>query len=96
MGQAQEAVQEDVVVQSSSDSRTRAQAAAGTMEEVIVRGQRSLSAMIREGAQLTEDFYDRLNLVIENPDFHVDCDTEYPTGSNIPTRVCRTGFQERL
>jgi hypothetical protein len=75
---------------------SEAQRAAGEMEEVIVRGQRSLGSLIREGAELTEDFYSRLNEVIDDDDFRINCWNEFPTGSRISTRVCRMRFQEEL
>ena len=38
----------------------------------------------------------RLNVVLDDEDFRIVCDSELPTGSNISRRVCRTGFQQRL
>lgn len=68
----------------------------GATEEVIVTGQRTVRSLIREAGRETENFYMLLNEVLENEDFKVDCRTEYPAGSNIATKVCRTGYQERL
>ena len=82
--------------QASGEELSAAQIAAGPIEEVIVTGQRTYSALIREGARLTEEFYARLNTVIDDEDFRIRCDSEFPTGSSIPQRVCRTAFQRRL
>jgi hypothetical protein len=75
---------------------TAAETAAGPIEEVIVRAQRPLSALVQEGAELTEDFYSRLNEVLENEDFRIECRNEFPTGSRLSVRRCTTRFQDRL
>jgi len=64
-------------------------------EEVVVIGRRTFNALIREGAALTEDFYGRLNVVLDDPDFEIACRTQAPTGSRIRARVCQTRFQRR-
>jgi hypothetical protein len=71
-------------------------AAAGSVEQIIVTGQRTLQSLINEGARETENFYARLNEVLDNPDFEITCRNEYPTGSNISERRCRMRFQEDL
>ena len=68
----------------------------GSIEEIIVTGQRTLQSLINEGARETENFYARLNVVLDNPDFEINCRNEYPTGSNISRRVCRMRYQEEL
>ena len=73
-----------------------AQRAAGPIEEVIVTGQRTIGALLREGAELTENFYMRLNIVLDRDEFRIDCSNEFPTGSRISTRICRMRFQEDL
>ena len=65
-------------------------------EVVIVTGRRNLNVLIQEGATLTEDFYMRLNEVIDEPDFQIACDAESRAGTRIRHRVCRTNFQRRL
>ena len=75
---------------------TEAQIAAAPIEEIIVTGQRTFNSLIREGAELTQDFYMRLNEVLDNDDFKINCWNEFPTGSRISTRVCRMRYQERL
>jgi hypothetical protein len=65
-------------------------------EEVIVTGQRTLRSLINEAGVETENFYSRLNVVLDKPEFEVHCQNEYPPGSNISQRVCRTRYQEEL
>ena len=68
----------------------------GSIEEIIVTGQRTFNSLINEAARETENFYARLNDVLQNPDFEITCRNEYPTGSNISRRVCRMRYQEEL
>jgi hypothetical protein len=84
----------DVVVESGNGEISQARQAAGPLEEVIVTGQRSFGSLIREGAELTEDFYSRLNDVIDQDKFKINCWNEFPTGSRISTRVCRMRYQD--
>jgi len=72
------------------------QQAAGPIEEVIVTGQRTFRSLLNEAARETEDFYMRLNEVLDNDDFRIRCQTETPPGTSIATRVCRTRYQEEL
>jgi hypothetical protein len=83
-----------VVADSGSGEVSAAQRAAGPIEEVIVTGERTFGSLIREGAELTEDFYGRLNEVIDQDKFKINCWNEFPTGSRISTRVCRMRYQE--
>ena len=68
----------------------------GTIEEIIVTGQRSFQSLVNEAARETENLYARLNEVLNIPDFEITCRNEYPTGSNISTRRCRMRYQEEL
>ena len=68
----------------------------GSIEEIIVTGQRSFNSLIQEAGRETENFYARLNEVLNIPDFEITCRNEYPTGSNISTRRCRMRYQEEL
>jgi hypothetical protein len=76
--------------------RVVVQTANNTIEEVIVTGQRTFQSLINEAARETENFYARLNEVLDNPDFEITCRNEYPTGSNISQRICRMRYQEEL
>lgn len=68
----------------------------GPIEEVVVTGQRTIVSLINEAQRETENFYARLNDVLDNEDFRIRCQIEYPAGSRIATRVCRMRFQEEL
>jgi hypothetical protein len=68
----------------------------GAIEEIIVTGQRTFNSLISEAARETENFYARLNEVLDIPDFQITCRNEYTTGSNISTRRCRMRYQEEL
>lgn len=72
------------------------QQATGPTEEVVVTGQRTITSLISEAGRETENFYARLNAVIDKPEFQITCQNERPPGSNITERVCRTGYQEDL
>jgi hypothetical protein len=65
-------------------------------ERVVVIGERTRSALVREAGRETENFYRLLNQVLERPEFEIRCVNEYPPNSNILQRVCRTRYQERL
>jgi hypothetical protein len=82
--------------ESGAATAERAQQSAGPVEEVIVSGQRTRQSLINEAGRETEDFYARLNEVLDNDDFEITCRNERPPGSNIVTRVCRTRYQEEL
>jgi hypothetical protein len=74
----------------------QAQPSSGSIEEIIVTGQRTFNSLIREAALETENLYARLNVVLDNPDFEIHCQNERPTGTNLTTRRCRMRFQEEL
>lgn len=80
------------LVSRQTDSTERA----STVEQVIVTGQRTISSLINEGQRETDSFYARLNEVLDNEDFRIRCQIEYPPGSAIARRVCRMRFQEEL
>jgi hypothetical protein len=68
----------------------------GPIEEIIVTGQRTFYSLIREAGVETENFYARLNEVLDIPDFEITCRNERPTGSNIYQRRCSMRYQEEL
>jgi hypothetical protein len=77
-------------------SQVIVQQATGPIEEVVVTGQRTISSLRNEAGRETESFYQRLNAVIDKPEFEIRCQNENPPGSNISRRVCRTRYQEDL
>ena len=63
-----------------------------TIEEVIVRGSKSLIELKHE-MNLAEGVHvDFFNLLNTDDQFDVRCYDEVPTGSKIPQRVCRTNW----
>jgi hypothetical protein len=65
-------------------------------ETIVVTGRRMLNSLVQEGADLTEDLYMRLNVVLDDPDFRISCGRERTLGTRLSTRVCRAAFQQRL
>ena len=76
--------------------QVQVQQASAPAEEVIVTGQRTFQSLINEAARETENFYSRLNLVLDRPEFQITCRSEARGGSNIRSRVCRMRYQEDL
>lgn len=76
--------------------QVQVQRANSQVEEVIVTGQRTFQSLISEAARETENFYARLNVVVDRPEFEITCRNELPAGSNIRTKVCRMRYQEEL
>jgi hypothetical protein len=65
------------------------------IEEVIVRGGKTLSQWRLEVDQAQDavlELYNELNVGVDND---VRCRNEVPTGSRIPTRVCRSHAEQR-
>ena len=96
IGPASALAQEDTDSAAADAPDVIVQQANGPIEEVIVTGQRTYRSLLNEAARETEDFYMRLNEVIDDPEFRIRCRTETPAGTNIATRVCRTRYQEEL
>ena len=82
--------------EAASSTQVEVQQANAPAEQVIVTGQRTLRSLVNEAAIETENFYNRLNLVLDNPDFEISCRNENPPGSNISRKVCRMRYQEDL
>ncbi len=53
---------------------------------------KSLKELRREAWSSEEDFYARYNELNDDPDFHVRCFYETPTGSRLKNHVCRAKF----
>jgi hypothetical protein len=68
----------------------------GPIDEIRVRGTRSLAAVQDEAGKATEAFYRKLNTVIPDKEYQVSCDWETGEGSFIRRRVCRSGWQDDL
>jgi hypothetical protein len=63
-----------------------------TIEEVIVRGSKSLIDLRHEMYRAEEALYDLFNSLNTDDDFDIRCYEEVPTGSKIPQRVCKTNW----
>jgi hypothetical protein len=63
-----------------------------TIEEVIVRGSKSLIELKHEMYRAEDALFDFFNLLNTDDQFDVRCYEEVPTGSKIPQRVCRTNW----
>ena len=62
------------------------------MEEVIVRGTKSLFELELESYRSENALYDLFNSLNSNDDFDVHCYREAPIGSCIKQRVCKTNL----
>src|SRR5688572_14951534 len=65
------------------------------IEEVIVRGGKTLSQWRLEVDQAQDALLELFNELNEGVDNDVQCRNEVPTGSRIPQRVCRSHAEER-
>jgi hypothetical protein len=67
----------------------------GSFDELIVSADRPLG-VLRDELVLGEDlFYSALNIILDNPDFRIECRYAENLGSNISTRICEPGFLAR-
>jgi hypothetical protein len=63
-----------------------------TIEEVIVRGSKSLIELKHEMYRAEDVLFDFFNSLNTDDQFDIRCYEEVPTGSKIPRRVCRTNW----
>ena len=63
-----------------------------TIDDIVVVGQKSLSALRRDVYQAEEDFYVVFNRLNDERDYTVRCFYEKATGTNIKNHVCRARF----
>lgn len=66
----------------------------GELEEVTVRGTRSLRAMRVELVRAQERLYELFNAAIADPKFEIMCDRRTPTGTRISQRTCETRYMQ--
>lgn len=66
------------------------------IDEIRVRGTRTLAAVQDEAGRATEAFYAKLNNVLGEKEFQIKCAWEANPGSLVRKRVCRSGWQEDL
>lgn len=66
------------------------------VDEIRVRGTRTLAAVQDEAGRATEAFYSKLNNVLGDKEYQIKCAWEAAADSLIRKRVCRSGWQEDL
>ena len=66
------------------------------IEEVIVRGHKSIIDLKHEMYRAEDALYGLYNSLNTDDDFDTRCYEEAPTGSKIPRRVCRANFYGKL
>jgi hypothetical protein len=79
-----------------AEGAARAPASSLPVDEIRVRGTRSLAAVQDEAGRATEAFYRKLNTVLTEDDYQVNCTWEADAAALIRKRVCRSGWQEDL
>ena len=65
------------------------------IEEVVVRGGKTLSQYRLELEQAEDDLFRLFNELNEGNDTDIRCRNEAPTGSRMPQRVCRSQAEDR-
>jgi hypothetical protein len=60
------------------------------IEEIVVRGYKTLIVLQHEMYEAEEALYDIFNSLNSNDDFDIRCYKEAATGSKLKTRVCKT------
>lgn len=66
------------------------------VEEITVRGRRTLAVVQDEAGRATEAFYTKLSDAIDDKEYQVKCEWETGEQSLIRRRVCRAGWQADL
>ena len=63
-----------------------------SIEEIVVYGEKSISALRREVYKAEENFFDLFNSLNQDFEYDVNCYYEAPTGTRIRRHVCRANF----
>ena len=63
-----------------------------SIEEIVVYGEKSISALRREVYKAEENFFDLFNSLNQDFEYDVNCYYEAPTGTRIRHHVCRANF----
>lgn len=63
-----------------------------TIDDIVVVGEKSLSALRKDVFEAEEDFYSVFNKLNDENDFDVRCHYEKATGTHIKNHVCRARF----
>ncbi len=89
---AQEAVESEADAPSAENDS----ADSVEMDEITVRGARSLVAIERQMERADQKLYGISNELIDDPQYKVFCFRESTAGSKIKKRVCRPGYERNL
>lgn len=81
--------------EAATEPATEAAASTVPMEEVIVRGQRSVLQLRSQAKRATREFYNLLNNYMDEPDFKIRCFRGRPPAGGAVQQICRTAYQER-
>lgn len=65
------------------------------IEEVVVRGRRSVMQLRNEAGRKTREFYNLLNAFLDEPDYRIRCFKGRPPQGGAVQQVCRAAYQER-
>lgn len=74
----------------------RVEANSQEMDEITVKGTRSLVSIERQIQRAEQKLYGVSNPLIDDPLYKVFCLRESTAGSNIKKRICRPGFERDL
>jgi len=69
---------------------TQAEESSEAIEEIVVRGHKTLINLKHEMYEAEEALYGIFNSLNSDDDYDIYCYEEAPTGSNLKQRVCRT------
>lgn len=75
---------------------TNVEASSQEMDEITVRGTRSLVAIERQILRADQKLYAVSNTLIDDPLYKVHCLRESTAGSKIKKRICRPGFERDI
>ncbi len=88
--------QEEAEAESATRSTNDNEADSEAIDEITVRGERSLVAIERQMQRADQKLYGISNKLIDDPLYKVFCLRESTAGSKIKKRVCRPGFERNL
>ena len=77
---------------SAQDAERSPAAPTETIEEIVVYGDKSLTALRQAIFRAEENFFDLFSSLNDDDDFDIRCFYETPTGTHIRHHVCRANF----
>ena len=79
----------------AAPATTEAQSSQEPVEEVVVRGRRTLFALRREMQSARENVWEVFNAVNSDNDFDIACTSAPRTGSHVKNRACRPQYADK-